>query len=68
MPIFLSEVRNTKWLSNGVLVKKASGKWRLSMDYTDLFHDYSKDSYPLPNIDNLLDNSVSYKLLSFMYA
>ncbi|MCH84825.1 hypothetical protein A2U01_0005662 [Trifolium medium] len=63
---FISEIHYTEWLSNVVLVKKASGKWRMCVDYTDLNKACPKDSYPLPNIDKLVDNSAGYKLLSFM--
>ncbi|MCI35412.1 hypothetical protein A2U01_0056633, partial [Trifolium medium] len=65
---FISEIRYTEWLSNAVLVKKDSGKWRMCVDYTDLNKACPKDSYPIPNIDKLVDNSAGYKLLSFMDA
>ncbi|MCH96277.1 hypothetical protein A2U01_0017261 [Trifolium medium] len=65
---FISEIHYTKWLSTVVLVKKASGKWRMCVDYADLNKACPKDSYPLPNIDKLVDNSAGYKLLSFMDA
>lgn len=48
------------------LVKKASDKWRMCLDYIDLNLACPKDSYPFPNIDMLVDNSVDYRLLSFM--
>ena len=51
-----------------VLVKKNNGKWRMCVDYTDLNQECSKDAFPLPNIDMLVDNSADYKLLSFMDA
>ncbi|MCI36081.1 hypothetical protein A2U01_0057303, partial [Trifolium medium] len=35
---------------------------------TDLNKACPKDSYPLPNIDKLVDNLAGYKLLSFMDA
>lgn len=38
-----------------VLVKKASGKWRMCVDYTDINHDYLENSYHLPNIDKLVE-------------
>ena len=38
------------------------------IDYTDLNRACPKDSYPLPNIDRLVDNLAGYKLLSFMDA
>ena len=33
---FIEEAQYTTWLSNVVLVKKANGKWRMCVDYTDL--------------------------------
>jgi len=33
---FIEEAHYTTWLSNVVLVKKANGKWRMCVDYTDL--------------------------------
>jgi len=37
-------------------------------NYTSLNKVYPKDSYPLPNIDKLVDNAAGYKYLSFMDA
>ena len=39
------------WLANVVMVKKANGKWRMCMDFTNLNKACPKDSYPLPCID-----------------
>jgi len=65
---FIYEAKYTTWLSNVVLVKKSNGKWRMCVDYTDLNRACPKDTYPLPNIDKLVDNSSCYKLLSLMDA
>ena len=48
---FIKEVYHLEWLSNPVLVKKKSGKWRMCVDYTSLNKVCSKDSFPLPRID-----------------
>ena len=48
------------------MVKKASGKWRMYVDYIDLNKAYPKDSYPLPRIDVLVDSTAQHQLLSFM--
>ena len=48
---FIREVYYPEWLANIVMVKKANGKWRMCVDFTDLNSDYSKDSFPVPKID-----------------
>lgn len=63
---FISKARYTQWLSNIVLVRKASGNWKMFVDYTDLNKACMKDSHPLPNVSWLIDNSDGYQLLPFM--
>ena len=48
--------------------KKANGKWRMCVDFTDLNKACPKDSYPLPRIDTLVDLIARNQLLSFMDA
>lgn len=48
------------------MVKKDSGEWRMCVDFTNLNLASSKDSYPLPSIDILVDRSTGNKILSFM--
>ena len=48
---FIQEVYYPDWLANVVMVKKANGKWRMCVDFTDLNKASPKDSYPLPRID-----------------
>ena len=50
------------------MVKKASGIWRMCVDFTDLNKACPKDSYPLPHIDQLVDSTAGHQLLSFMDA
>ena len=50
------------------MVKKASGKWWMCVDYKDLNKACPKDSYPLPNIDRLVDGAAGHKVLSFLDA
>jgi len=62
----IREIQYPEWLANVVLVKKANGKWRMCIDFTDLNKACLKDSYPLPNIDALVDTASGCRMLSFM--
>ena len=44
----IREVEYPEWLANAVLIKKANGKWRLCIDFTDVNKACPKDSFPLP--------------------
>ena len=65
---FIREVYCPDWLANMVIVKKANGKWRMCVDFTDLNRACPKDSYPLPQMNTLVDSTTRHKLLSFMDA
>jgi hypothetical protein len=65
---FIEETQYADWLSNVVLVKKANGKWRMCVDFSDLNKHCPKDSYPLPRIDYLVDSTAGHELLSLMDA
>ena len=63
---FIREVYYPEWLANVVMVKKANGKWRICVDFTDLNSACPKDNFPLPKIDQLVDSTAGHKLLTFM--
>ena len=65
---FIREARYLEWISNVVMVKKANGKWRMCVDFTDLNKACLKDGFPIPKIDQLVDSIVGQSLLSFMDA
>ena len=50
------------------MVKKANGKWRICVDFTDLNKVFPNDSFPLLRIDQLVDSTAEHKLLMFMDA
>ena len=50
------------------MVKKTNEKWRMCVDFMDLNRACPKDSYPLPQIDTLVDSIARHELLSFMDA
>ena len=56
------------WLANVVMVKKANGKWRTCVDFTDLNSACPKDSYPFLRVDISVDSIARHQLLSFMDA
>uniref|UniRef100_A0A2N9EIR5 RNase H type-1 domain-containing protein n=1 Tax=Fagus sylvatica TaxID=28930 RepID=A0A2N9EIR5_FAGSY len=65
---FIKEVFYPDWLANVVMVKKATGKWWMCIDFTDLNKACPKDSFPLSRIDQLVDSTTGHKLLTFMDA
>ena len=64
----IREVEYPEWLANVVLVKKENDKWRLCINFTDINRAYSKDSFPLPRIDLIVDATADHELLSFIDA
>lgn len=65
---FICEVNYTNWLANVVMVKKATGKWKMCMDYTNLNKVCPNDAYPLLSIDRLVDGACGFRVLSFLDA
>ena len=63
---FIRKVYYPDWLANVVLVKKANGKWKMCMNFTDLNKSCSKDSFPLPRIDQLMGSTAGHSLLTFI--
>jgi hypothetical protein len=65
---FIIEVYHLDWLANPVLVHKKNNKWRMCVDYTDLNKHCPKDPFGLPRIDEVVDSTTGYELLSFLYC
>jgi hypothetical protein len=55
----IREVTYPEWLANTVMVKKANGKWRMFIDFTDLNKACPKDEFPLQRIDSLVDATTT---------
>jgi hypothetical protein len=62
----IREVSYPEWLANTVTVKKANGKWRMCIDFTDLNEACPKDEFPLPRINSLVDATAISKLMSLL--
>ena len=65
---FIIEVDYPDWLANVVVVPKKEGKWRVCVDYTNLNNACPKDSFPLPQIDQIVDSTAGQGMLSFLDA
>ena len=65
---FIKEVYHSDWLANPVLVKKKTEKWRICVNYTGLNKVCPKDHFPLPRIDQIVDSTLGYEILSFLDA
>jgi hypothetical protein len=64
---FIREVLHPKWLANPVLVlKKNKVDWCMCVDYTDLNKHCPKDPFGLPRIDEVVDSTARYSMLSFL--
>ncbi|CAH9143682.1 unnamed protein product [Cuscuta epithymum] len=63
----IKEVKYPEWLANVVLAPKPP-TWRMCVDYTDLNKACPMDPFPLPNIDQLVDETAGCELMSFMDA
>jgi hypothetical protein len=62
----IREVTYQEWLANTVMVKKANGKWRMCIDFTDLNKACLKDEFSLPRIDSLVDAAATSELMSLL--
>ena len=62
------EVYHSDWLTNPVLVKKKTGKWRMCVDYIGLNKACLKDHFSLPRIDQIVDSTSGCEILSFLDA
>jgi hypothetical protein len=62
----VKEVTYPEWLANIVMVKKANGKWRMCIDFTDFNKLCLNDEFPLPRIDSLVDAEATSELMSLL--
>jgi hypothetical protein len=63
---FIREDYYLCWLTNVVMVKKKSGKWRICTDFTDLNKCYPKDDFPLTRIDKVVDSATGCEIMALL--
>lgn len=54
------------WVSNIVLATKKQGPIRVCVDYRDINKACTKDNYPTPYINQIVDDFTENKIFSFM--
>ena len=64
----IKKVFYPEWLANMVVVKKKSGKWWVCVDFINLNKACSRDSFPLPQIDQLVDTTAGHPRMNFLDA
>jgi hypothetical protein len=64
--LLCEDLAEQKVLLGSVMVKKANGKWRMCIDFTDLNEACPKDEFPLPRIESLVDAAATSELMSLL--
>lgn len=65
---FIRTAKYVEWLVNIVPVIKKNNKLRIGINFRDLNHATSKDEYPTPIVDMVIDVTSTHGILSFMYG
>jgi len=63
---FIRPIDYLEWMENIIPVKKPTGEIRVCTAFKYLNKACSKDDFPLPNIDMIIDSLAGYEILSFM--
>jgi hypothetical protein len=59
-------IRHSNWISNPVIVRKATGEIRICVDSKDLNKSSVKDNYPLTNMEILLQQVTGSTCMSIL--
>jgi hypothetical protein len=63
---FIRPCRYAESISIIVPIQKNDGRWRVCVDFKDLNRATSKDEYPMPIAEMLINTTAGNKILSFM--
>ena len=63
---FIYPILDSQWVSPLVIVPKKGGKWCVCVDYRELNSPTKKDHFPLPFVDQVLDNLAGKKYFFFL--
>ena len=64
----IKEIFFPEWLANTVVAKKKNGKWRVCVDFTDLYRTCPKDPFPMLKINQLVNATYGHPRMSFLDA
>ncbi|GKA12442.1 reverse transcriptase domain-containing protein [Tanacetum coccineum] len=64
----LREVKYQTWVSNHVIVKKANGRWKMCVDFTDINKACPKEHHSLPMIEQKVEDLHRHRLKCFLDA
>ncbi|GJZ01604.1 hypothetical protein Tco_0519565 [Tanacetum coccineum] len=56
------------WVSNPVIVKKADGRWKLCIDFTDINKACPKENHPLPATESKVESIHRHQFKCFLDA
>jgi hypothetical protein len=62
----IAQTRHSSWCSNLVIAKKKNGKIRLCIDFRNLNIACTKDHYPLPKMETLLQRVTGSGMISML--
>jgi hypothetical protein len=63
---FIYPIAYTSWVFNPVPVNKKQGTIHIYIDFRALNHAFPKDNFPMPFIDQIIDDCTGHETLSFM--
>jgi len=63
---FIYPVQLKKWVSKPILVNKKKGMIHVCMEFHDLKKSFSKDNFPTPFINQIVDKCMGCEVFSFM--
>ncbi|GKE07488.1 reverse transcriptase domain-containing protein [Tanacetum coccineum] len=64
----LREVKYQTWLSNPVIAKKADGRWKPCIDFTDINKACPKENYSLPTTESKVEDIHQHQFKCFLDA
>ena len=63
---FIRAIDYAEWISKIVTISKHEKSIQVCIDFRDLNKACPKDEFPLPNMDMIMDMTVSYEMYSLM--